>query len=257
MPSGDAILDQYQLRLPVFEGPLDVLLRLIERSQLAIADVSLVAVTEQFLAHVRALDEAPPAVLAEFSAVGSRLVLLKSRSLLPRPAVDEEGEGEGLVQQLIEYRAVKEAAVELGRRDTRGEGAFGRGAGAVAGPPATPPRLARHEPVALAQAIRRRLSVLPGPRDGLRLRRLISLREMIERVMGAITTRGTARFSAVAAGCESRHEVLTAFLALLVLMRRRVLDAEQDALFGEITIRHAAPAAMPAPAMLGEAAADD
>src|SRR5690349_9456548 len=94
-------LANYQLRLPAFEGPLDVLLRLIERSQLAIEDVSLVAVTTQFLDHVASLASAPSHIVADFAAVGARLTVLKSRSLLPRPPLDtEEPEQSDLTHQL-------------------------------------------------------------------------------------------------------------------------------------------------------------
>lgn len=233
-------LDGYQLRLPIFEGPLDVLLRLIERSQLAVTDVSLIAVTDQFLEHVAGLGGAPSSVVAEFTATGSRLVLLKSRSLLPRPAPEEaEDIGYDLVQQLIEYRAVKEAAHHLAARAAVGENAFGRGPGAVARPEAPPPRVGFHEPGLLSRAIKRRLSVIPVPRDALRVRRLVSIREMIERVLTLVPHRGSTRFSTVASACADRHELLTAFLALLLLIRRRMVDAEQPVPFGEIDVRRA------------------
>jgi segregation and condensation protein A len=70
------LLPGYQLRLPTFEGPLDVLLRLIERDQLAITDVSLVAVTDQFLGYVESIGSAPAEVVAEFATVAARLILL-------------------------------------------------------------------------------------------------------------------------------------------------------------------------------------
>ena len=79
-------LDGYQFRLPSFEGPLDVLLRLIERDQLAFCEVSLLAVFDQFLAHLDTLEADAPDVIAEFVMVAGRLSVLKSRALLPRPA---------------------------------------------------------------------------------------------------------------------------------------------------------------------------
>ena len=80
----------WQLRLPTFEGPLDVLLRLIDREQLSITDVSLVMVSDQFLAAAREMGEERPESIAEFAAIGARLVALKARSLLPRPDEDDE-----------------------------------------------------------------------------------------------------------------------------------------------------------------------
>jgi segregation and condensation protein A len=235
-------LDGYQLRLPMFEGPLDVLLRLIERSQLAITDVSLMTVTGQFLDHVAALGGGPPALLAEFTAVAARLVLLKSRSLLPRPQLgDEEESGDDLVHQLIEYRAVKDAARQLAERDAAGEGSFARG-GAVATPISTAPaKIAFHEAALLARALKRRLTVVPRPREPLTQRRMMPLRDMLERVLTMLPGHELLRFSHVKQTCQDRHELLTAFLAILVLVRRRAVDACQPVPFGEIEIRAASP----------------
>jgi segregation and condensation protein A len=231
-------LDGYQLRLSVFEGPLDVLLRLIERSQLAITDVSLVAVTEQFLAYVEQLGSAPADVIAEFMAVGSRLVLLKSRSLLPRPPAQESDETQDdLVHQLIAYRAIKDVAIHLAEVDAQGAGAFARSPGAVAGPELmSMPKLAFHEASLLARALRRRLSVAPIALQMVASRPVVSLREMIERVLTRLSGHGTIQFSEVRRSCNDRNEVLTAFLAVLVLMRRRVVEVGQHELFGEINI---------------------
>lgn len=228
----------YQLRLPSFEGPLDVLLRLIERSQLQITDVSLVAVTDQFLDYIASLDEAEPDLIADFTNVATRLVLLKSRSLLPRPpAADDDEETSDLARELIEYRAVKQAAQTLAERDRRGEGAFARALGGIAAPAAPAlPRLAAHEASWLARAIRRRLTTIPSPKVIMHTRPMISLREMVERVLHSVTERPQATFSGIARQCRDAHELRTAFLAVLVLIRRRVIDAEQGELFGEIVM---------------------
>src|ERR1044072_2883559 len=102
------LLHDYQLRLPAYEGPLDVLLRLIEAQQLPISDVSLMAVLDQFLAYIASRIAPAPGEIAEFAAIAGRLTVLKSRSLLPRPAPDtEEDEPSDLVRQLEEYRAIK------------------------------------------------------------------------------------------------------------------------------------------------------
>jgi segregation and condensation protein A len=229
----------YQLRLPTFEGPLDVLLRLVERNQLPIADVSLVAVTGQFLAHAAELGGAPPETLAEFAAVGARLVLLKTRALLPRPPADDELEAtpSDLVRQLTEYQRIKEVALSLAARDREGIGAFGRGAVvALPAPPVLAP-LAAHQPASLARALRRRLTALAPPVRSVVSRPTLTLREMVERVLGRLSGRQPLRFRAVLSPDADCHEVLIAFLAVLALVRRRTIDAEQSELFGEITLR--------------------
>jgi segregation and condensation protein A len=232
------VLLGYQLRLPSFEGPFDLLLRLIERNQLPITDISLIAITDQFLAHVAAMEEAEPQTIAEFANVGSRLVLLKSRSLLPRPpANDDEHDTGELARQLIEYKAVKEAAAGLGDLDRRGLGAFARAAQAVLVPvDHAPPKLAAHMPGSLVRALRRRLASLPSPRELATAAPVVTLAMMIERVLGAFAKGQRSTFSGVVRQCRDDSEVRTAFLAVLVLVRRRLIDAEQDVPFGEITM---------------------
>ncbi len=233
-------LTGYQLRLPSFEGPFDVLLRLIERSQLSITDISLVAVTEQFLDRIAELGGAPPSVIAEFMAVGTRLVLLKSRSLLPRPAVPEDDvDSTGdLARELIEYRAVKAASLELARRDAGGQGAFIRAFGAVANPQSDElPRLARHEANSLVRALRRRLSTVAAPRSFLERKPIVTIREMAQRWLDLVRGETSVTFHHFGAKCHDSTELRTAFLAMLVLIRRRAIDAEQREPFGAIHIR--------------------
>jgi segregation and condensation protein A len=234
-------LSNYQTRLPSFEGPMDVLLRLIERNRLEIADVSLIQLTDQFLDFVAGMTEAAPEVIAEFAMVGTRLTLLKSRSLLPRPPVvdeaDEPNPGD-LVHQLQAYKQLKEAARRLGERREYGLVSFGaQAAGVVSGPgQAAPPQLARYEPSVLIRSIRRRLSAVPQTVQTIRQRRIVSIREMIERVTKAASSLPAFSFSEVTCGFQSRSEVATAFLAVLVLIRGRSLEASQQGLFADIRL---------------------
>lgn len=108
--------------LDVFEGPLDLLLSLIERKGLPVAEVSVVAVAGQFLEQIRAWQQVDIAVTAEFLALAARLLLLKSRALLPRPPQAEEGLREGvdadadardLVDRLVVYKAFQNLAAHL------------------------------------------------------------------------------------------------------------------------------------------------
>lgn len=238
-------LVNYQTRLPSFEGPLDLLLRLIERQKLDITEVSLVAVTDQFLLFVAEMEDAPLEVIAEFTAVGTRLTLLKSRSLLPKPQVhheDEEPDPDDLVEQLRAYKRLKTVAADLGkRRDDDLVSYAHRGTGPIARrAEVTPPKLAHYEPLVLVRALRRRLSTIPAAIQTIRQRRIVSIREMTDRVLTLITRFPTLRFSQVVEGYGTRSETATAFLAMLVLIRRRAIDAEQSGLFQEISMVTAA-----------------
>lgn len=236
-----ATLSNYQLRLPAYEGPLDVLLRLIERSQLAIADVSLVAVTDQFLSFVAEMDTATPTVIAEFAAVGARLTVLKSRSLLPRPVVDtEEPEQSDLTHQLREYKRIRDLATHLAEMHTRGLHAHGAATGAIVRPAqARVVRLQPHEPPSLVRALRRKLSTLARPQQVIVQRRVVSLRDLVDRLAARVTSTPVLQFSHFTGNLRTRTEVATAFLAVLVLIRRGHIAADQDGLFRDISLQAA------------------
>jgi segregation and condensation protein A len=230
------MLDAYQLRLPIFEGPLDVLLRLIEREQLPINEVSLLTVLDQFMDFVRDLESPAPEVIAEFASVAGRLSVLKSRALLPQPPKStEEATEPDLVRQLEEYRTLKMAAELLATRHRAGAGGFGRGE-AVAAPEAEPPRLTPQPPIALAKAVERWLARLPSQPVQVAARRIVTLREMVSRIFSTLDGKNSVTFASVRAGCHSRQEVAVAFLAMLTLLRRQAIVATQPDLFGTITL---------------------
>ena len=142
MPSPQVALksDQpsfYEVQLPVFSGPLDLLLHLIERDELDITAVSLIAVTDQYLAQVKQLTGEPLEQLMDFLSIGARLLLIKSRALLPQSSELAEGEeeedpAESLARQLRIYRRFKVAAGFLASREQMGMRTYLR----VAPPPA-------------------------------------------------------------------------------------------------------------------------
>lgn len=229
-------LDDVHLRLPVFEGPLDVLLRLIEREQLEISEVSLLAVFDQFMAFTRALASPSPLVVAEFAAVAGRLSVLKSRALLPRPPrPPEEVDETDLVRQLAEYRAIKAAAELLAGRQRDGSGAYGRGE-SVASPEPAPAVIAPQLPSALALAVRRWFTRRPLMPESLAAPPLLSIREMIARISAKLLERNPTTFERVAVACVDRQEIAVAFVALLILIRRQSIVAVQDELFGSIAL---------------------
>lgn len=236
-------LADYQLRLPAFEGPLDLLLRLIEKAELPITEVSLVAVTDQFLAHVRALGGIGPDALADFTAIGARLVLLKSRSLLPRPpAQDEEEEEDDLVTRLREYQAAKQAAQLLAERHQTGDRSYARVATITAPRSTAPARLAPHQPQSLVRALRRRLSTIPAPMKLVDGRERIPIRTLLERALSVVRPGRRWAFADIVHRSAGREETMTAFLAVLVLVRRRVFDADQTEPFGPIELWRTADA---------------
>lgn len=239
-PPSDEMLVNYQLRLPGYEGPLDVLLRLIERNQLEIADVSLVTVTSQFLDYVESMTGAPDQVIASFATVGTRLAVLKSRSLLPKPATLDDDDGPSdLTRQLLEYRLARDAGAFLEGRASRDLRSYGRAAHATIGSDLkkSAERLGHYSPTSLVQLLRRRLTVIPRPARIIPRRKLVSLRETVNHILDLTGVGTVVRFSDVVSSYVSRTEVATAFLGMLVLVRRDVIEVGQPELFGDIDLR--------------------
>jgi segregation and condensation protein A len=237
------------VRTPVFEGPLDLLLHLIEREDLDITRVSLVQVTDQYIATLRAQNSIDLRALADFVAVGARLLLLKSRALLPRPADqmsadDEEVEAlaTDLTAQLEEYRAYKNAASYLRELDAMGHRSFTR----VAPPPAAwlPTGLEKVTMNRLLAALSTALERLPAEPEPQRLsRQPINIAERRRSLLGLVRDRGAMAFSRLIADCQTRLEAIVTFMAILDLLKTDELHAEQSASFAEIVISSANPKA--------------
>jgi segregation and condensation protein A len=113
----------YTVDTPVYHGPLDLLLTLIERAELDITRLALAQVTDQYLRHIRALENAQAEEVSAFLVIAAKLIQIKSEVLLPRPPAREVGEedpGEALIRQLIIYKKYKEIGLLLAGREAAG-----------------------------------------------------------------------------------------------------------------------------------------
>ncbi len=230
----------YQLHLPSFEGPLDVLLSLIERDQLEISDLSLVTVTDGFLSHIEALEAAPPRLLADFLGVAARLLVLKSRALLPRPEEAEAIEDvDDLAEQLREYQRMRNIANGL----SEAQGALWRSYPRTAPPVARPTKVEFVlPPVAhLGRALLRAIARQPSEPESVVIKRVVSVTEMAARLFAAVTGSGRPRRFVDLIGHRDREETVAGFIALLALWRRRQVEVQQDGLFSDIMIEAANP----------------
>jgi len=115
----------YRIKLPVFEGPFDLLLHLVKENQMDIYDIEIARITEQYLEYIEAAEKLDIELAGEFLVMAATLINIKSRALMPAPAEEEEAEAEedeitstrALIRQLVEYRRFKEAAQTLGERE--------------------------------------------------------------------------------------------------------------------------------------------
>ena len=246
----------YAVSLPIFEGPLDLLLHLIEQEKLDISEVSLVAVTDQYLKSIEHLEELVPGALADFLVVASRLLYIKSTRLLPKPAVgseEEEDSAENLVRHLLEYRQFKRAAGELREREEEGARLFVRPPTAIdlSDLPDRPPDFGDLDSNLLQKALRRALQRIPVAPPPPKVQpytvtvadRMVTLRELIatwqqheSAALPALTARPQLAFAALLAQATSRMEIIVTFLAVLELVKQQELFAVQEATFGEIVL---------------------
>lgn len=219
-----------------FEGPLDLLLQLVEERTLDILTMRLGDLAEEYLTLVRALGTLPADEAAAFLWLASRLVLLKARSLLPSleplPEDEDEVSEEELRQRLIEYAAVKQRAAILGDKLRAGERAFHREGGTVELPPrgGDTDLLAAAWARVLAVAARQRHEEAEIPAER------YSVEQRTAEVEEIVTREGRVTFGRLLGDAPTLQFAVVTFIALLDLYRRVVIDLEQDELFSEITI---------------------
>lgn len=236
MADGSLLQSPVQLRLQLdgFEGPLELLLSLIEQHRLPITQVSLAQVADQYLAQVRALPVMNPDLLAEFLGIGSKLLLLKSRALLlseePDPAVEETVSD--LEQRLAEYQVVRAAAEYLQRLELRDLRTYVTGREPVT--PTGPPPLAPMKPEALVTAWRRLLRQAAEPAAAPPLMARVSVEERRASILDVLGRFERVSFTEVAG--DTVDEVVATFLAVLELYRRGRLTVVQEHTFGDLLL---------------------
>ena len=227
---------------PIFEGPLDLLLHLIEREDLDITKVSLIQVTDQYIAALRAQEQLDLRALADFVAVGARLIYLKSRALLPRSPdemteddLEAEAIATDLTAQLEEYRAYKNAASYLRQLEDASHHSYTR----LAPPPEEwlPTGLEKVTIKKLMSALAKALERLPAAPEPERLQRqLINIATRRFNLMGEVRRYGRISFARLIADCQTRLEAIVTFMAILDLLKTEDLRAEQESAFGEIVL---------------------
>ncbi len=244
---------RYVVRLSVFEGPLDLLLHLIEKRQMEITTISLVAVTDQYLAYLEQWqepDSMPLANMAAFVSIAARLLYIKSQSLLPQASQEEmTGEmqqaaamAEELRSHLLEYKFAKEIASHLRFREEAGLQTYAR-SGLLASIEAqlawTPPTLLGLEVGTLAKAFQHLLELhardeansnifIPLPR--------VRVSERIAKIVGLLRIRPSVPLSELIENDSSRLVIIVTLLAVLELWKRERICIKQTALFGPILL---------------------
>lgn len=223
----------YQINTEKFSGPLDLLLTLIEKEELPISEVSLAQVTGDYLKFINEND-VPADELADFLTVAARLLLIKSNSILPAPE-QEVNDQSNLAAQLRLYRAFVEVAGKLENMYANSAMLFDRPYVPLPVEPGfRPPENITTN--VLAEAFRGLIKRLE-PFFALRqasLERVVSVEERIRDIHEAIMKRAKFVFSDVVGLAKNRAEVVVSFLALLELVKQRIVKVQQSQVFEEI-----------------------
>jgi segregation and condensation protein A len=225
----------FSLSLAVFDGPLDALLGLVDRRELDPGALPITEIVRQY-AFYRAGGGGTAAETADFIALAARLVFVKSRALLPRPAAPPEPDEAAvdLDELLAEYRRFKVAAVSLREREEALLRSFPR----LAPPPtiAPGPGLSHVTLQRLAAIVRDVLARQVDPPEGMLEPETVTIRQKIEQLESHLLREGRVSFTAFITASRSRLEVVVSFMAVLELIRRHRASAEQPEPFGDIVI---------------------
>ncbi|MFA6042778.1 MAG: ScpA family protein [Patescibacteria group bacterium] len=225
-----------------FEGPLDLLLQLIETEELDITQVALAQVTEQYLRTLEGATNVGPEELADFLVVAAKLLLIKSRVLLPQLQVGDETEATDLERQLKMYKAYLDASRAVAKIIHKRRFTFGRGKPAVMieqkfSPPPSLTSAALH--VTFLTVLQELEPIISLPKAV--IERTVSIAEKIEHIRVLILDQALVSFKQIVQQAGSKTDVIVSFLALLELVKQRGIMVKQTALFDDIAIQRLDP----------------
>ena len=229
------------VRLPMFEGPLDLLLHLIKRNEVQVTDIPIATITDQYLVTLEQFPELNLDGAGEYLVMAATLTYIKSRLLLPGIDEDEPEEDprRELVQQLVEYQRFREVAVALGERPLLARDVFAA-PGEAAPPPApgeaAPPPVREATLGDLLVALRAVLQRLTPPAEHEVPREEYTVQGAVAAVLGRFASTSTVEFDTLFPAAAARGQVIVTFLALLELIRLQVVRAVQPARFGPISL---------------------
>jgi segregation and condensation protein A len=243
----------YRVKLDVFEGPLDLLLHLVKKNEVELSDIPVATITDQYLAYLDLMQQLDLDVAGEYLVMAATLLHLKSRMLLPGGDVNDEEEGEDpraeLARQLLEYQRFKEAADLLNHRDWLDRDVFARA-------PLQDETDTETEVLydvslgdlldALQEILKR---AAPEVVHQVILEQ-VSLRERLCFVLDTLREQGEVEFKDLFPIGATRLQILVTFLAILELVRMRMISLRQEELFGPIIMNLAVDTDAPLPESL-------
>ena len=242
--------DAFRIALPNFEGPLDLLLHLIREHRVDIFDIPLSLIVGKYLEHLERMRELNLDIAGEFLVMASTLAHLKSRMLLPRQdvaaqeqvgevlAVEEAGDPRAeLVRRLLEYQKYKDSAEQLAKQDLLGRDVFNRNVPMEEVPiPEEEVGLQEFSVLKLIEALDRVLERLAPKLQHEVVREKVSITEAIRRIAERLKGQESCSFESLFDEQRTRQEVVITFLAILEMVKRRLIKVSQEAPLADILL---------------------
>jgi segregation and condensation protein A len=230
----------YAVKLKQFEGPLELLLDLIEREKLSITELSLAHVADQYLEFLKNNREIQLDNLADFLSVASKLILIKSRALLPLLEFTDEEEQEitDLTRQLEEYQKFKIASQKLGKLADLGRLCYSREGYIGVQPVFYPPEnINVFDLKKYFQLVLNEIPIIEKLEKEI-VNEVITLEEKINDMKKMIAEKIEISFAEIAAKAKEKVEVIISFLALLEMVKQRIIEVDQRELFQDIRLKN-------------------
>jgi segregation and condensation protein A len=233
----------YNIKLPVFEGPLDLLLHLIRENKVDIYDIPISFITRQYLDYIEIMKELSLEIAGEFLVMAATLIQIKSRMLLPPEEKEEEGEEIvdprlELVQRLLDYQAFKDAAGILREREEESLLLFSREAAETeeeSPEEAAEPSLFDVNIFDLLGAFKKMLDSAP-PEVRTITRETLTVKDKMFLIVDLLENTESIRFEELFKDTVTRTQLIVTFLALLELLRLGLARAYQEKEFGNIWV---------------------
>jgi len=229
----------YQVKTEKIEGPMELLLELIEKEKLSITELNLAHVADQYLEHIKSNENIHLDNLADFLSVASKLILIKSRALLPflEFTDEEEEEIKDLAKQLEEYKKFKEASIKIGKiaelqRICHSREGFS-GVKSVFYPPEN---INGFDLKKYFQLILNEIPVIEKLEKEI-VAEVVTLEEKINDLQNTLRQRVESSFQELVSSASEKVDVIVSFLAVLEMVKQRIIHAEQNELFQDIKLK--------------------
>ncbi|MDZ7798096.1 MAG: segregation/condensation protein A [Patescibacteria group bacterium] len=227
----------YKIKIEKFEGPLDLLLKLIQKEKMDITQISLSKVTEQYIHYIENSEDISPEELADFLVIAAKLLLIKSKSLLPYLEREEEETGFELERQLKMYKIFLEAAENLKDIIKKKNFSYFRQSNKLFEKVFIPPENINKN--ILKDCFKGIIhSITPIVTYKQRtIKKTISLKDKIDDIKKIVLEKEFSNFKEILGSAKNKMEIIVCFLALLELVKRRNIILDQNNIFSDISIK--------------------